>query len=92
MNLPREQRNKPENVLLVGLMAGPHEASNINGYLKPLINELNEFWEGKELMVYGKESKQCIRCPLLCVSCDLPAGRKVADFFPLQQTWGVLVA
>ncbi len=46
MNLPRHLRNKPENVLLVGILPGPSEATNLNGFLKPLVNELNEFWEG----------------------------------------------
>lgn len=77
MNLPRNVRNKQENVLLVGLLPGPSEPSNINSYLEPLVNELNELWQGKELNVSGT---RLVRCALLCASCDLPAGRKLCGF------------
>ncbi len=80
MNLPRHLRNKPENVLLVGILPGPSEATNLNGFLKPLVNELNEFWEGILLNIYGSSTKELIRCALLCASCDLPAGRKLCGF------------
>ena len=53
MNLPRNLRNKPENILLVGILPGPSEPTNINGFLKPLVDELKEFWIGKELEIYG---------------------------------------
>ncbi len=76
MNLPRNLRNKPENVILVGILPGPSEPTNINGYLKPLVNELNEFWEGVDFNVH----KETIRCALLCASCDLPAGHKLCGF------------
>lgn len=80
LNLPRDLRNKPENVLLVDILPGPSEATNLNGFLKPLVNELCDFWVGKELTVYGFESTKVIRCALLCASCDLPAGRKLCGF------------
>ena len=42
MNLPRSERFKPENVLLVGIIPGPHEPKlTINSYLEPLVAELN---------------------------------------------------
>ena len=41
MNLPRSLRNKAENVLLVGILPGPSEPTDINGFLKPLLDELN---------------------------------------------------
>ena len=44
-NLPRNIRYKPENIILVGIMPGPKEAScNINSYLGPLVLELQEAW------------------------------------------------
>lgn len=58
MNLPRNLRNKPENVLLVGILPGPSEPANISGFLTPLVNELNEFWNGKQLEVYGSVTKK----------------------------------
>ena len=45
-NLPRSLRYKPENILLVGIMPGPKEASsNINSYLRPLVQGLEEAWK-----------------------------------------------
>ena len=41
MNLPCNLRNKPENVLLVGILPGPSEPIDINGFLKPLLDEPN---------------------------------------------------
>ena len=41
MNLPRSERFKPVNVILVGIIPGPSEPKlNISTYLSPLVNEL----------------------------------------------------
>ncbi|XP_020894762.2 uncharacterized protein LOC110233779 [Exaiptasia diaphana] len=78
MNLPRELRFKTENVILVGIIPGPHEPKlNINSYLKPLVEELNTLWQGVQLKV---ESNDTFRAALLCVGCDIPAARKVCGF------------
>ena len=84
LNLPRHMRYKQEFVILVGIMPGPHEAKNINSYLEPLTEQLIEFWGGKHLNIYGSSTKKLVRCALLSVCCDLPAGRKVCGFFELQ--------
>lgn len=40
-NLPRMERYKIENVLLVGLIPGPNEPKkNINFFLKPVVSDL----------------------------------------------------
>ena len=45
MNLPRHERFKRENVILVGLIPGPSEPQlNINTYLSPLVDELLILW------------------------------------------------
>ena len=80
MNLPRNMRNKLENILLVGILPGPSEPTNISSFIKPLVNELEDFWHGIELSVYGTSSKKPVRCALLCACCDLPAGRKLCGF------------
>ena len=37
-NLPREVGYKQENVILVGILAGPHEPEHdINSFLEPLV-------------------------------------------------------
>ena len=76
MNLPRNLRNKFPYVLIVGVIPGPHEPSGIlNTFLGPLVNELLELWEG--CWLGNGECRRYIRAALLCVSCDLPAARKV---------------
>ena len=81
MNLPRNIRYKVENVLLVGILPGPHEPSNnMNSYLNPLVDKLLLFWKGVSLNVHGFSCKKLVRCALLCVSCDIPAGRKACGF------------
>lgn len=81
MNLPRNTRYKQENVLLVGLIPGPSEPKHdINSFLDPLVDELLNFWSGVQLDVAGHECKKKVRCALLCVACDIPAGRKVCGF------------
>ena len=41
LNLPREERYKPENMILVGIIPGPKEPKGcINTYLYPLVEEL----------------------------------------------------
>ena len=78
-NLPRSERYKIENVIIVGMLPGPKEPKkHMNSYLKPLVDELLEFWKGTYLSAPGVFVP--IRCALLCVSCDLPATRKVCGF------------
>ena len=44
-NLPREERYKHKNVILVGIIPGPKEPNlHINSYLTPLVEELKLFW------------------------------------------------
>lgn len=89
LNLPRHMRNKTENIILLGIMPGPHESSyNVNSYITPLVEELNNFWHGKEMNVSGFSSKQVIRCALLCAACDLPAGRKLCGFLSFNARYG----
>lgn len=81
MNLPYEERFKRENVILLGIIPGPCEpASDINQYLRPLVEELLELFDGMQMHVYGKQELQTIRCVLIGVPCDMPAGRKTWIF------------
>lgn len=89
MNLPRHLRYKRENMIVVGILPGPHEPSyNINSFLQPLVTELMELWNGIELSVHDSVSKQKVRCALICVTCDLPAGRKVCGFLSYNARYG----
>lgn len=81
MNLPRELRFKPENVMLVGVIPGPHEPKlTINTYLKPLVEELNILWKGIQYKPSESNVSCTFRAALLCVGCDVPAARKVCGF------------
>ncbi len=86
LNLPRSERYKRENCILVGLIP-PHCAGTgilqkylrtraMNQILAPLVAELNILWTaGVHFPPFGT-----FRAALLCVSCDLPAIRKLCGF------------
>ncbi|OAD73940.1 hypothetical protein PHYBLDRAFT_102101, partial [Phycomyces blakesleeanus NRRL 1555(-)] len=72
-------RFKKENVILVELMPGPKEASmsDINNYLKPLVDELMELYTGIKIKTHQCSNGTTIRAAFLMVACDIPAARKV---------------
>lgn len=78
MNLPRDVRYKRENVILCGLIPGPKEPHNVSPFLQPLVSELIELWKGVTMTLNGNKRK--VKAALLCVACDVPAGRKVCGF------------
>ena len=80
MNLPRNIRFKRENVILIGLIPGPSEPPlHINSYLTPLVADLLSLWRGIPFEM-GDKTIRNVRCALLCVACDIPAGKKVCGF------------
>ena len=88
LNLPRSLRYLKKNVLLIGLIPGPKEPDHdMNTFLDPFAEELNTFWEGVE-MLHDVGHKTVIRCALLGVACDLPAGRKVCGFLGHSAHYG----
>lgn len=83
LNLPRNFRYKTENLIIVGIIPGPSEPEHdINSYLQPLVNELLSFLDGVKLHVSTASGvvEKKVKCALLCVACDLPAGRKACGF------------
>ena len=46
LNLPRDIRFKPENIIIAGIIPGPSEPKHheMNSYLRPLVKELNALW------------------------------------------------
>jgi hypothetical protein len=86
LNLPRSERYKRENCILVGLIP-PHCAGTgilqkylrtraMNKLLAPLVEELKNLWTGGAYIPgFGS-----FRAALLNVSCDLPAMRKICGF------------
>ena len=88
-NLPRSERYKEENIMLVGLIPGPSEPKlTVNSYLSPLVEELQLAWFN------GIKVKTCdglevtFRLALSCVACDIPASRKVCGFLGHNATLG----
>ena len=79
-NLPREVRFLVDNVIIVGIIPGPHEPpKNINSFLAPLVDELQDLWKGVFVNI-NANNLVSIRAALICVSCDIPAARKVCGF------------
>ena len=79
MNLPREERFKPENLIIAGIIPGPKEPKHhINSFLQPMI-----------LLICGMElswtqnslgTGEMFRAAILSLSSDIPATRKWGGF------------
>ena len=79
LNLPHRLRYKRENMLLVGVIPGPHEPRlHINYFLEPVVDDLLKLWEGVQMDT--AEGNQRVQAVLLCNSSDIPAMRKVGGF------------
>ena len=89
LNLPRNERFKEENVILAGIIPGPNEPKRINPFLSPLVDDLTLLYNG----ISFKNSSSflgltSIRATLACITCDLPATRKVCGFSNFNGTMG----
>jgi hypothetical protein len=83
MNLPRDIRYKKENVMVAGIIPGPKEpdAQQLQFYLEPIIDELDELWrDGFTHKLPNEEQDTTFYAALLCIACDIPAARKVSGF------------
>ena len=79
-NLPRSERNKPENIIYLGFLPGPKEVGleRINHYLAPIIDELLELWRGWRVpKTYKCPEGLDIKVALIIGSSDTPATRKL---------------
>ena len=82
MNLPRSERFKRENVIIVGIIpALSKEPPSLNTFLNPLVDELNVLWRGikvktRKSPVEGSD----IRAALMCCAADIPVARKLCGF------------
>lgn len=81
-SIPREDRYKEENILLVGIMPGGKEAKTdrINSYLAPLVDELLLLYSGVNMKTHRKPEGVIVYGILLLITCDIPASRKVCGF------------
>lgn len=82
INLPRKERFKRENVILLGIIPNCKVEPPTNTFLKPLVEELNNLWtNGFDLRTNtSPNSNVNVRAALLRASCDFPAIRKVLGF------------
>ena len=87
LNLPRAERYKIENIIIVGCIPGPREPCNMNSYLQPLVDDLLKLWKGITVRL-PSSNEVVIRGALLGVSCDLPATRKICGFSGHSATMG----
>ena len=70
LNLPRDERYKPQNMILIGIIPGPHEPKEtINSYLFPFVQELIAFWDGLGISSNssGYAATVTVRLALVCV-------------------------
>jgi hypothetical protein len=79
-NLPREVRFKPENILTLSIIPGPHEPkqSQINNILAPIVDELLQFAQGVYIpSTYQYPKGRKIYLALILSANDIPAARKI---------------
>jgi len=89
INLSRDIRFKPDNIIVIGIIPGPREPELVmNSFLEPLVDDLLTFWDG----VYLQENNvDCLyHFILLGSSSDLPATRKCCDFMSFNALQGIL--
>ena len=81
LNLPRSERFKRKNVILVGVIPSMKKEPATNSFLKPLIDELQTACnEGFSIRSGLDEQVHKFKAALICVGCDIPATRKVSGF------------
>ena len=83
LNLPREERFKRENIVLIGIIPDMKKEPPTNTFLQPLVDELYEAWHEGFFLKSKKSGNQFkkFRLALLCVGCDVPASRKLCGFY-----------
>ena len=83
LNLPRSHRMRQECTMLIGIMLGPSEPKrHINTFLTPVVDNLLYLWNVIEIPELKDEGEHVQLCAaLLCISSDLPAGKKINQTF-----------
>ena len=80
LNLLHQLRYHRENVLVVGIIPGPHEPKlHINSYLETLVVELLDLMKG--IKMHTPQGEKEIKAYLICAACDIPASQKLALFW-----------
>nr|CAK26784.1 TPA: transposase domain-containing protein [Phakopsora pachyrhizi] len=90
LNLPPEERLKPENIYIAAIIPGPNEPTGpqLNHLLVPLINKLKELWKGVHLFPTSKDdSGTTIRVVVLTAIADVVAMRKLTGFISHSENY-----
>ena len=82
LNLPRQERFKLKNVLLLGIIPDIGGEPQVPSFITPLVNELDMAWnQGFSLKSHkNPNSNDIFKIALMCVGCDIPATRKLCGF------------
>ena len=81
LNLPREERFKWENVILVAVIPDMETMpKSINPFLEPLVDELQVLWKGIRLHSSFSSIPLLYRGAILLAASDIPAARKLCGF------------
>ena len=79
-------QNIDSALFISGIIPGPHEPRiDINTFLKPLVDDLLDLWDGISLTPGGSV---IMRAALLAVAADLPAMRKITQFLSHKANLG----
>jgi hypothetical protein len=82
-NLPRRERYKRENVVLVAILPkmGSKKSTLMNNILKPFVTEMQELYTtGARIPTQSRPEGRLVKVKLLCVACDTPAARAVCGY------------
>ena len=78
INLPRHLRYKLENIIIIGVIPGPHEPKNLNSYFGIMVQELLSLWKG--VWIDLSHGRTFITVFLTGLAADIPASRKAGGF------------
>ena len=87
--MPRTERFKRENVLLLGIIPNIFKEPPHNTFSQPLVDELNyAYSQDFDLLSYSSPSAVVTyRVALLLVGCDVTACRKLCGLLSLYICW-----
>lgn len=89
LNLPRTERFKKKNIILIGLIPDMKTEPPTNTFIEPLVDELKEAWQGFSMKSFKSPSQPVtFNIALICVGCDIPASRKLCGFLGHAATKG----
>lgn len=81
LNLPEHLRNNPANMLLIGIIPGPHSPSYMAPYLDPLVDELLELKSPGVIAIDGSRNNEefVLHARLMTVVADYPGHGQLME-------------